>query len=118
MTLEDLPSLELYGESSSSQASKGLNFGRFRGDDASVWNYATLWANIAMENDQFIDEFCIKTSIYSGFSMARLNKQIVKIVTGYLLNLTDDDSIAMFNSPFGGRSQVAIANTRVILSDR
>ena len=38
----------------------------------------TLWLfNIAMENDPFVDDFPIKTSIYKGFSMAMLNNQIV-----------------------------------------
>ena len=38
----------------------------------------TLWLfNIAMENDPFIDDFPIKTSIYNGFSMAMLNNQMV-----------------------------------------
>jgi hypothetical protein len=38
----------------------------------------TLWLfNIAMENDPFIDDFPIKTSIYKGFSMATLNNQMV-----------------------------------------
>jgi len=30
-----------------------------------------------MENGPFIDDFPIKTSIYKGFSMAMLNKQMV-----------------------------------------
>ena len=39
----------------------------------------TLWLfNIAMENDAFIDDFPIKTSIYNGFSMAMLNNQMVE----------------------------------------
>ena len=38
----------------------------------------TLWLfNIAMENDPSIDDFPIKTSIYSGFPMAMLNNQMV-----------------------------------------
>jgi len=38
----------------------------------------TLWLfNIAMENNPFIDDFPIKTSIYKGFSMAMLNNQMV-----------------------------------------
>ena len=38
----------------------------------------TLWLfNIAMENDPFVDDFPIKTSISSGFSMAMLNNQRV-----------------------------------------
>ena len=33
----------------------------------------TIWLfNIAMENDPFIDDVPIKTSIYKGFSMAML----------------------------------------------
>ena len=33
--------------------------------------YIILWLlNIAMENDPFIDDFPMKTSIYRGFSMA------------------------------------------------
>jgi len=31
-----------------------------------------------MENCPFIDDFTIKTSIYEGFSMAMLNKQMVE----------------------------------------
>ena len=38
----------------------------------------TLWLfNIAMENGPFIDDFPINTSIYTGFSMAMLNNQMV-----------------------------------------
>ena len=38
----------------------------------------TLWLfNIAIENGPFIVEFPIKTSIYSGFSTAMLNNQMV-----------------------------------------
>jgi hypothetical protein len=38
----------------------------------------TLWLfNIAMENDPFIVDFPIKTSIYKGFSMAMFNNQMV-----------------------------------------
>ena len=38
----------------------------------------TLWLfNIDMENDPFIDDFPMKTSIYRGFSMAMLNNQMV-----------------------------------------
>ena len=38
----------------------------------------TLWLfNMAMENGPFISDFPIKTSIYSGFSMAMLNNQMV-----------------------------------------
>ena len=38
----------------------------------------TLWLfNIAMENGPFKDDFPIETSIYSGFSMAMLNNQMV-----------------------------------------
>ena len=41
---------------------------------------STLWLfNIVMENDPFIDDFLLKTSIYSGFSMAMLNNQMVFI---------------------------------------
>ena len=39
--------------------------------------YHLVMTNIAMENDPFIDDFPIKTSIYSGFSMAMLNNQRV-----------------------------------------
>ena len=40
----------------------------------------TLWLfNIAMENDPFIDDFPIRTTIYTGFSMAMLNNQRVSI---------------------------------------
>ena len=45
----------------------------------------TLWLfNIAMENDPFIDDFPIKTTIYNiyrGFSMAMLNNQMVSYST-------------------------------------
>ena len=38
----------------------------------------TLWLfNIAIENGPFIDDFPIKTTIYSGFSMAMLNNQMI-----------------------------------------
>ena len=38
----------------------------------------TIWLfNIAMENRPFIDDFPIKTTIYSGSSMAMLNNQMV-----------------------------------------
>ena len=38
----------------------------------------TLWLfNVAMENEPFIDDFPIKTSIYNGCSMAMLNNQRV-----------------------------------------
>ena len=41
----------------------------------------TLWLfNIAMENDPFIDDFPIETSIYSGFSMVMLNNQRVTLI--------------------------------------
>ena len=41
----------------------------------------TLWLfNIAMENDPFIHDFPIETSIYEGFSMAMLNNQMVPLV--------------------------------------
>ena len=33
--------------------------------------------NIAIENSPFIDDFPMKTTIYSGFSMAMLNNQMV-----------------------------------------
>ena len=39
--------------------------------------YHLVMTHIAMENDPFIDDFPIKTSIYSGFSMAMLNNQMV-----------------------------------------
>ena len=39
---------------------------------------STLWLfNIAMDNGPFIADFPIKTPIYSGFSMAMLNNQMV-----------------------------------------
>ena len=42
-----------------------------------------------MENDPFIDDVPIKTSIYSGFSMAMLNNQRVCISTcNFLLSIT------------------------------
>ena len=34
--------------------------------------YHLVMTNIAMENDPFIDDLPIKTSIYEGFSMAML----------------------------------------------
>ena len=44
----------------------------------SLAGWFTLWLfNIAMENDPFIEDFPINTSIYSGFSMAMLNNQMV-----------------------------------------
>ena len=43
----------------------------------------TLWLfNIAMENDPFIDDFPMKTSSYSGFSMAMLNNQMIAMFDG------------------------------------
>ena len=40
--------------------------------------WCTLWLfNIAMENDSFIDDFHIKTTIYRGFSRAMSNNQMV-----------------------------------------
>ena len=43
-----------------------------------IFGFGTIWLfNIAMETDPFIDDFAIKTSIYSGFSMAMLNNQRV-----------------------------------------
>ena len=42
----------------------------------------TLWLfNIAMENGPFIDDFRIQTTIYSGFSMAMLNNQMVTVTS-------------------------------------
>ena len=38
--------------------------------------------NIAMEHDPFIDDFPMKASIYSGFSMAMLNNQMVSSLFG------------------------------------
>ena len=44
----------------------------------------TLWLfNVAMENDPFIVDFPIKTSIFRGFSMAMLNNQRVHMFGGY-----------------------------------
>ena len=40
-------------------------------------SYHLVMTNIAMENDPFIHDFPIKTSIYRGFSMAMLNNQMV-----------------------------------------
>ena len=43
----------------------------------------TLWLfNIAIENGPFIDDFPIKTTIYSGFSMAMSNNEMVMDVNG------------------------------------
>ena len=39
--------------------------------------YPLVMTNIAMENGPFIDDFPIKTTIYTGFSMAMLNNQMV-----------------------------------------
>jgi len=36
-----------------------------------------------MENDPFVDDFPIKTSIYKGFSMAMLNNQMVREIFTY-----------------------------------
>ena len=48
----------------------------------------TLWLfNIAMENDPFIDDFPINTSIYKGFSMAMLNNQMVYIYIYVMYNM-------------------------------
>ena len=48
-----------------------------------AFGHLTIWLfNIAMENDPFIDEFPIKTSIYSGFSMAMFNNQMVTLFFG------------------------------------
>ena len=45
----------------------------------------TLWLfNIAMENDPFIDDVpmnTLKTFIYSGFSMAMLDNQMVSVAS-------------------------------------
>ena len=51
----------------------------------------TLWLfNIAMENDPFIDNFPMKTTIYRGFSMAMLNNQMVSPVRDeYWFSLVD-----------------------------
>ena len=48
---------------------------------ASVCPLTIRLFNIAMENDPFIDDFPIKTIIYSGFSMAML-----VITRGYVFN--------------------------------
>ena len=54
----------------------------------------TLWLfNIAMENYPFIDDVPIKTTIFSGFSMAMLNNQMIK----YLLRIS-------LSGPFGRKS--------------
>ena len=46
----------------------------------------TLWLfNIAMENDPFIDDFPIETSIYKGFSMAMLNNQRVIVFFSFFV---------------------------------
>ena len=41
------------------------------------WNLNLWFFNMAMENGPFTDDFPIKTTIYSGFSMAMLNNQMV-----------------------------------------
>ena len=38
-----------------------------------------------MENDPFIDDFPMNTSIYSGFSMAMLNNQMVHIFSAQMV---------------------------------
>ena len=52
---------------------------RHAGNFWEVWVYEIPSGlfNIAMENDPFIDDFPIHTSIYKGFSMAMLNHQMV-----------------------------------------
>ena len=55
----------------------GLSFIECRSHMRLIQNWChfgfTIWLfNIAMENDPFIDDFPIKTTIYSGFSMAML----------------------------------------------
>ena len=48
----------------------------------------TLWLfNIAIENGPFIVDFPIKTTIYSGFSMAMLNNQMVILVDVPVVNV-------------------------------
>ena len=43
-----------------------------------TFSMITIWLfNIAMENGPLIDDFPIRTSVYSGFSMAMLNNQMV-----------------------------------------
>ena len=47
-----------------------------------IYIYITIrLLNIAMENGSFIDDFPMKTSIYSGFSMAMLNNHRVKYLS-------------------------------------
>ena len=50
-----------------------------------IW--VTLWLfDIAMENGPFTDVYPIKTSIYKGFSMDLLNKQMVCIYIYIMVN--------------------------------
>ena len=59
---------------------------------------ATLWLfNIAVGNCQFIDDFPTKTTIYSGFSMAMLNNQIV--IFPWVLNKLSDGIHWTFEPP-------------------
>ena len=45
----------------------------------SLLDYALWLFNIAMENGPFIDDLLIKSSMYSGFSMAMLNNQMESV---------------------------------------
>jgi hypothetical protein len=55
-----------------------IRWGHWENFHAERMGSITLWLfNIAMENGPFIDDFPIETSIYEGFSMAMLNKQMV-----------------------------------------
>jgi len=47
-------------------------------------DYPLVMSNIAIENGPFIDGLPIKTSIYTGFSMAMLNNQRVKLTMAHL----------------------------------
>ena len=44
-----------------------------------IGKYPLVMTNIAMENDPFIDDVPIRTSIYKGFSIAMLNHQMVSV---------------------------------------
>ena len=48
-----------------------------------IWRLPS--GSLAMENGRFIDAFPMKTSIYSGFSMAMLNNQMVHCMRGTMV---------------------------------
>ena len=64
-----------------------------------------VMTNIAMENGPFIVDFPIKTSMYKGFSMAILNKQMVRTrlpeLSFEVLSHTLKETLVMRRSNFG-----------------